>query len=180
MIPLSSEKQDVRFIDGVYRHVSNDAVLGYCNNSLHKGFLNKKVMDEHQCIDKKCRFFDKNQSSSFWLSIEKRKDERKKGLQEKKMQKNIYNLHVKNILEYAQNMAAKRHYKMDVVKVTQDKNNPKLYVVNYIPKDENSKAKYRQLGISLNKKYHAHFKLRRVKRLDSSWATLEDWNKVRH
>ena len=33
--------------------------VGFCTNTIHKGYLTKRLMDEHQCLEKNCKCFIK-------------------------------------------------------------------------------------------------------------------------
>lgn len=46
-----------RFMDG-HPH-RNEIKAGYCWNNEHKGWLTPKHVKEHDCIGKKCRYFQK-------------------------------------------------------------------------------------------------------------------------
>lgn len=57
--------------------VTVDKRLGYCHNKSHPGYLNKKIMDEHECIKKGCRYFEKYEKHKYWIHkyIDKHKKE---------------------------------------------------------------------------------------------------------
>ena len=44
-----------RFIDG-FPH-RNEAKVGYCWNSEHRGYLTTELMKRHNCKNKNCRYF---------------------------------------------------------------------------------------------------------------------------
>ena len=54
--------------------------VGYCWYDLHKGYLTKKLMDEHECLKKKCFFFEKFNDAPYWKyrnDIKKKREERR-------------------------------------------------------------------------------------------------------
>ena len=66
---LLSKKRTYYNIDGTRSETTKR--VGFCNNDLHKGYLTKKLMDEHQCIEKGCHYFIKekereNEIKSIW------------------------------------------------------------------------------------------------------------------
>lgn len=60
------------------------AAVGYCWCNLHKGYINLELLKEHECIDKKCEFFEKFTYHPYWVNKQKLKSERLKGKAEKK------------------------------------------------------------------------------------------------
>lgn len=64
---LNIRKQDekVRFFDGVFRHYTK--CIGYCNSKSHKGFITISMLKEHQCLQKKCYYFDPVEDHPQWI-----------------------------------------------------------------------------------------------------------------
>ena len=40
--------------------------IAYCHNIKHMGALSKKMVKQHECMQKNCRFFEKNLSNPYW------------------------------------------------------------------------------------------------------------------
>lgn len=51
--------------------------VGYCWNEIHRGYLTKNLMKEHQCIERKCRHFQKYENSPYWKEKEAKKEKKK-------------------------------------------------------------------------------------------------------
>ena len=67
--------------------ISNAKIVGSCHNLIHPGKMTRKIMEEHDCLGKNCKFFEKNNESPYWAAEEKRKrqkEERKQIRQAKK------------------------------------------------------------------------------------------------
>ena len=58
--------------------------VGYCWCELHPGYLHKHLMDEHQCVERKCEHFEKFKESEYWKRKAKIKEDRIAGKLEKK------------------------------------------------------------------------------------------------
>lgn len=58
--------------------------VGYCWSKIHKGYITKNLMAQHQCIEKNCKSFQKIPEASYWVSKEAKAQERKTGKQLKK------------------------------------------------------------------------------------------------
>ena len=62
------KKPDVFLIDG--SPVKSTKVVAYCNNATHWGWLNGRVMQEHNCLGKNCPFLEKA-NPNYWANIER-------------------------------------------------------------------------------------------------------------
>lgn len=50
--------------------------VGYCSNQLHRGYLSKRLLEEHKCLEKECRYLKKIHSNSYWRKKEKKEREK--------------------------------------------------------------------------------------------------------
>ena len=49
--------------------------VGYCWCSLHPGYINKRLIGEHDCLNKKCPFFEMlDRNSTYWDKKKERED----------------------------------------------------------------------------------------------------------
>lgn len=62
--------------------------VGFCWNELHRGYLTKKQMDTHQCLEKNCHRFEKIETAPYWSQQITKKQNRKNGKQAKKQAAN--------------------------------------------------------------------------------------------
>jgi len=58
--------------------------VGFCWNEVHRGYLTKKQMDQHQCLEKNCHRFDKIETAPYWAQQIAKRENRKDGKQAKK------------------------------------------------------------------------------------------------
>jgi hypothetical protein len=108
--------------------------VGYCWNEIHRGYLTKNLMKEHQCIEKKCRHFQKYENSPYWKEKEARREKKKKRKEILKKNENDKNRILNKIREITiedENFHA--------ISVEKDKN---IYVVRYIRFDFVNTASY--------------------------------------
>ena len=52
--------------------------VGFCRNMIHRGFLTKGLMEQHECIEKNCKYFIKYENSNYWQQKAEKKEQRKK------------------------------------------------------------------------------------------------------
>ena len=62
----------------------NTKCVGFCWSKLHRGFLTKKQMIQHQCLEKNCKSFYKLQDAPYWIQKEATAQKRKQGKRLKK------------------------------------------------------------------------------------------------
>lgn len=58
--------------------------VGFCTSPLHPGYLSKRLMEEHQCIEKECPRFIKYEKSPYWTRKRVLKERRVEGKKAKK------------------------------------------------------------------------------------------------
>ncbi|MCL2088712.1 MAG: helix-hairpin-helix domain-containing protein [Oscillospiraceae bacterium] len=89
----------VRFINGSRANLSN--AIAYCHILTHRGYLSKTLVKSHDCIAKKCPFFEKLKPD-YWRSIEaeerKRKANRLK-YRQKSEEKKDRDIFIREVLE---------------------------------------------------------------------------------
>lgn len=62
--------------------------IGFCWNEVHRGYLTKKQMEQHQCLEKNCHRFEKIETAPYWAHQIIKKQDRKDGKQAKKQAAN--------------------------------------------------------------------------------------------
>lgn len=62
----------VKCIDSAWRNYDN--CIAYCNNQCHKGYVTKKLLAEHKCIERKCSFLDPMRDHPYWIAKEDKKN----------------------------------------------------------------------------------------------------------
>ena len=63
---------------------ANTKCVGFCWNEVHRGYLTKKQMEQHQCLEKNCHRFEKIETAPYWAQQTAKKQTRKDGKQTKK------------------------------------------------------------------------------------------------
>ena len=78
-----SRKRIYRMINGAPL-CAQSKLVGYCWCDIHPGYLHKHLIDEHQCIERHCEYFEKFKNSEYWQRKAKIKENRKAAKLEKK------------------------------------------------------------------------------------------------
>lgn len=67
----------VRTIDGSYCTLNRR--VGYCWNRIHRGVLTRPQMEQHQCIERNCHYFQKYPDAEYWQRKAQAKERRQNG-----------------------------------------------------------------------------------------------------
>ena len=68
------EQLEIRVINGNF--VKDKDVIARCHCQVHRGYLSKSLVRSHQCISKKCSFFEKLKPE-YWEAVETERKEQK-------------------------------------------------------------------------------------------------------
>lgn len=49
---------------------NKDNTIAFCHNTIHSGALSETMVRQHECIQKNCRFFEKNLENKYWTRKE--------------------------------------------------------------------------------------------------------------
>lgn len=95
--------------------------VGYCWCSLHPGYINKRLIGEHNCLNKKCPFFEMlDRNSTYW----DKKKEREEGKNKKKLEGET--------LENVRRIAIEETYDFDcaVTTIIKEKDSVKIIIAS--------------------------------------------------
>ena len=51
-------------------------IVGCCHNLLHPGKLTKRLMTQHDCLGKNCRYFEKYEDAGYWKECDRKKEQK--------------------------------------------------------------------------------------------------------
>ena len=68
---------DVRLLTGIRTQMRRGKIVGQCRNSLHPGAIDKGLFKSHDCLGKKCFYFQANPVSFYLESLEEEKRAKK-------------------------------------------------------------------------------------------------------
>lgn len=83
------ENIEARLLGGIVTEVRRGNIIGCCHNIVHPGKLTKAIMEEHDCIGKQCKFFEKYEDNPFWKVREKKQVAKVRAKKRKKEEKAI-------------------------------------------------------------------------------------------
>lgn len=168
----------VNLIGGVYATVDTPALVGYCHNEDHKGFLTVTIMNDHDCIAKGCYYFEKFEDYPFWQKF-RRKEELKELMKIKRQrQKENEQRHADNIKAREEAFIAKANKIAEELginnfQITSIRKKDKNFIIFYISnKPVNDWYDFREIAFMMNKMFNKKFILKHIKLLDGSYAVI--------
>lgn len=145
---------------------------------IHPGKLTAKIMDEHDCLGKQCRYFERYEDSGYWIAKEqkrKEKDRRKAAQQREKQEAQRMEDDLEETRELFQSYADAFEYEMFIVRL--QKENKNHYKVFYV--SENRFADGNRFPNFLDTiKYYfpkCRIDLRYIRDVDGHFATIDEY-----
>ena len=175
----------VRLLGGSLTKVDKNAIIGYCHNDIHKGYISVSLLNEHDCVGKQCTFFHKFEESPYWIR-KSRKEEADKIAKEKAARRKENrraaeeNLARKNanMVSRAKEIAKSHGFdKFEIISIHTVKTSGVIFYIS--DKNENDWYEYRELAFWMNKIFNKKFELRHAKLPDGSYATIYNRPKKR-
>ena len=111
-------------------------IVGWCSYKLHKGAINKALLEEHQCLGKNCGFLIKNALSTYWAAQEQAAAEKKRRKEQIKQEK----AKAEALQQKMQNLAADWQIKLDEI-------GSDMYIVRV---ERETRTRYRVFYVSDN------------------------------
>lgn len=68
----------IRLFDGSVIRTYSHKIVGCCHYRGHPGKINRKLMEQHNCIGKQCRYFRKNEASTYWEEAQRQADKKER------------------------------------------------------------------------------------------------------
>lgn len=116
--------------------IASRNIVGQCHNLRHPGKLTRALMEEHDCLNKQCPFFKKNDNAAYWLALEKknlRKTEARAQLAEHKRQRVAQNSRFEEMRARFQTCADEAGYALRIVRVNGLRATIYIYYVSDYP-----------------------------------------------
>lgn len=175
-------------IDGSYRSVAVKSIVGKCHNDIHKGYLDIELLQQHDCINKKCHFLERFDDYPYWVEhnriirikeirkIKKRKRKNER-LEEEKL-KALSDIRMNELLESAQKIANRLKYPIIITRVAPQRNSEAKYeyIINYVSDVlANDWHDYFDLVIIMAKCNGGKYYLRHMRFPNGDYVSISDW-----
>ena len=122
-----SEYISVKLLTGIRIYTKRGNVVGYCHCDTHRGTVTKALLKSHDCINKKCPFF-KRDNPEYWRRIDAAVTAKQRRKQKIKAKKAKQTNNTENLTLTAQNMADELGYNIKITSVRKDREKNKYYI----------------------------------------------------
>ena len=175
-------------IDGTYRSVAVKNIAGTCHNNIHKGYLDIKLLMQHDCINKKCHFLEKFEDYPFWINqanlarekAHKRREHAKANEKSEKI-KALSEARMSILLEAAQEIADRLKYPIIITRVAPKRNssNKYEYIINYVS-NISADDWYDYFGLArlMGKCHGGRYTLRHMRFPNGDYVLTSDWERL--
>lgn len=162
----------VKLINGVTRYMQRKEIVGFCHCSLHIGSVSKSLLKEHDCVGKKCVYFERT-NEKYWKAFDFQNSEKKKAKEKIKEERRKIKADTERWKELAQNLADMFNYNIRVTSVKKPTAKQR-YIIYYISEWEyDDSSRFRDLIDTFAFTMEAsRVELRHVKELDGSYAVI--------
>lgn len=168
----------VNLIGGAYATVDTPSLVGYCHNDDHKGFLTVTIMNEHDCIAKECRYFERFEDYPYWQKFRRKEELSELKKVKRQRQKENEQRHADKIKKRDETIITKAYKVANELginnfKMVSIRKNGEGFTVFYISdKPVNDWYDFREIAFALNRAYNQKFTLKHIKLLDGRYAVI--------
>lgn len=170
--------RQVRLVNGDHRVLKADSVIGFCHYRLHPGHLTKRLLDEHQCLEKACRYLERYPEKPYWRELRGRaaeKEERKAKKKHTKARQREDREVMDALLEHLRSCAEAADEGMEVVRVQRE--DLCFYTVFYV--SDNRFADGDRFPYFTGMLHTAYpdwrFRFRHIRDIDGHFVTREEY-----
>lgn len=171
----------VSLLGGKHARISKSKIVGCCHSKLHPGKLTKALMDEHDCINKECVYFEKYEDSPYWTERRRIKAERKRNKQKKKeLEASKYGEEaaMEKLRDIFQTVSDETCSDMLIVRVKKEAYIFEIYYVSDNPFADGNR--FPDFLAELKKQYPKNrLILRHIKDIDGSYVTREEYYRLK-
>ncbi len=165
-----------RLLGGAVIRVRKENILGYCRNINHPGKLTKALLEEHQCLTKKCPLLEKYEDVPFWAAYRKQqlaREEAKRQKREKKARARAEAASLTELLDELQKCADAAGKEVDVIRV--ERLNWHTYKVFYVSDHAyDDWHRFRAFLTAARSKY-GYVMLRHIRGEDGHYVTRKEY-----
>lgn len=172
------EVHRVKLLGGQRIEIRQKLLVGCCHNQIHPGKLTRQLMENHDCIGKKCHFFEKYEDASYWLECAQKAAARQQIKQQKKEQKAQEKTRLSYQEEF-QTYADDAGYVMKIIRVQEEET--KAFKVFYVSENRFRDGNLFPNFLSRIQKEHParSILMRHIQDMDGHFVTIEEYANIR-
>ncbi len=168
----------VKMLTGEVISIKRRNILGWCHHNMHKGALNKALLEQHDCLGKNCPYLERNSQSPFWASLAAQQAEkaaRKEKVRDEKQKQAAEEEHLIQLSERWQSYLDDMDSDMFIVRVAKDA--PFVYRIFYVSDNRFADGNRYPAFLETLKFLHPHYRinLRHIRDVDGHFVTYDEY-----
>ena len=170
---------DVKLVSGEWLAIKDTRLVGCCHNLIHPGKITKAILNQHDCLGKQCRYFEKYEDSPYWAQLKEKQVKRQKAKQEKKTMKAVAAKEAEKMLcigDELRNCIPEEESHMEIVRVERAKRS--TFIVFYVSDNRFADGDRFPLFLDATQQNHPGWKLRlrHIKDIDGHFVTRQEFH----
>lgn len=161
-------------------YVAPETIVGYCHCNTHTGYVEKDIMKKHDCLGKKCEFFEKFNDFPYWIAKQKEEQLKKERRLKKKIKTIMEADDARRLTGIVEDAVRHLQYPIVITRVAPVREKNNTYIINYVSDNaKNDWYEYKDLIAHVFGRHRACYVLKHTKRPDGKYATICDWQKIK-
>lgn len=180
--PIERKVISARLLGNKHVEIESVKIVGCCHNLIHPGKLTRKLMEEHDCLGKNCKFFERNNDSTYWAEEEnkkRQKERRKQARQAEKKAARKLEDELAELKDLFQSYADDAGYSMLVVRLEKERSNRyRLFYVSDNPFADGNR--FPELLATINFFFPRYFiQFRHIRDIDGHFVTTDEYLSIK-
>ena len=176
--PKKPELVEVRLLGNQRVVLAESRIVGCCHNRLHPGKLTKRLMTQHECLRKECRYFEKYEEAGYWKEHERRQEQKRENKRIRRIKREqvaAEEAALQTLAELFQSYIDDAGYSMQIVQVDMERRNHyRIFYVSENPfADWNSYPDFLETVRFFFPEYRLN--LRRIRDVDGHFVTIGEY-----
>lgn len=170
--------QKFRLFDNSIIETYPRKIVGCCHHRIHPGKMTKRLLKQHDCLGKQCKYLERYNTSTYWTELDKKRNKRKSNRLEKQQQRAMELTQKEEMQEIAdelQDYADLCDYDIDIIDVRQE--GMYLFKVFYISDNTYPDGQLYSGLIELASHCHPQWRLllRHIKDENGRFVTIDEF-----
>ena len=165
-----SEYISVKLLTGIRIYTKWENVVGYCHCDTHRGSITKTLLKSHDCINKKCPFF-KRDNPEYWKRVDAANAAKQRRKQKIKAKKAKRTDKTEKLTLTAQSMADELGYNIKITSVRKDRDKNKYYIFYISEWEYNDIIRFLELKAAYAYWLNAKVEMKHLRRADGEYIT---------
>lgn len=167
--------KNVFLLGKFHPRVRSSIICGFCHSKLHPGYVSDKLIEEHNCIQKNCKYFEKFPDWPYWTNKKKMSNKKKIKKYVKKLEEN----YLESLKDLAQETIDTLNLPIIVTSVRENKNKTALNIF-YVSDNLDNTMQYMSFIQEFSNLIGKEVTLTHARCPDGTLATIYDYLSIKN